>query len=632
MNNFFEIAFYLVLFTSVLYGIRKSKEFSNINQECENLKKSLQVLNLEKAVIFEELKKIKTEFIEKNGALKLSNEEIIALDNKLNSTEENLKETNIQLSDCQNKLEISLMNLSEERDLLRSKNECLELIENKLRGVKVDFDGASEDLIKIKKELSDCQDRLNDALLNLEKEKNLFSNLENSYKLAIGELDDIRGKYLPLVDDFEDALNLVSNLKLIKEDIDRIEEERNQLSLGYANARKKYNELLLELSVLEERLDLYSFGVYEPHFEFSSSEEYKAAMDEFYEERKDLIKNDQAATCTTTWTVNGSKVEGRKQTRHFTKIMLRAFNGECDAALAKVRWNNVKSMEERIKKSFDAINKLGETHCIALNQSYLDVRLKELWLAHECQEKIYEEKEEQKRIREQIREEERSLREIEAARIEAEKEEERYLKALKKAQAELLEKHGGEKEILEKKIQELKINLQNAVDLKNRAISMAQITKAGYVYIISNIGSFGENVYKIGMTRRLEPLDRVRELSGASVPFSFDVHGLIYSENAPDLENKLHKQFKNKRVNLVNGRKEFFQIDLNDVARFLKEMDCDVQFTKLAEARDFRETLALREKISLKKSGDFNEKFLIDIFDDLEKENSSEDDELKESA
>lgn len=277
----------------------------------------------------------------------------------------------------------------------------------------------------------------------MEKEKNLFINLENNYKLVIGELDDIRGNYLPLADNFEDALNLVSNLKLIKEDIDRTEKERGELCLGYANARKKHDELLLELSVLEERMDLYSFGVYEPHFEFSSSEEYKAAMDRFYEERKGLIKNDQAAICTTTWTVNGSKVEGRKQTRHFTKIMLRAFNGECDAALAKVRWNNVKSMEERIKKSFDAINKLGETHCIYLNKSYLDVRLKELWLAHECQEKIYEEKEEQKRICEQIREEERSLREMETARIEAEKEEERYLKALKKSSSGIAGKARG---------------------------------------------------------------------------------------------------------------------------------------------------------------------------------------------
>jgi predicted nucleic acid-binding Zn-ribbon protein len=630
MNNFFEIGFYIILFAFVFYAIRKSKKFSDLNSECGDLKKSIEVLNSEKFLTLEELKKLKMCITEKSEALELSDKKIVTLENEVDFVNKNLKEKDHRLNDCQNQLNLLLIELNKERDLLRSKSESFDLMKDKLYDVEVRFDGVSGDLINVKKELFDCQGALNNSLLSLEKEKCLFDNLNDSYQLLICDLNDIKSKYLPLADKFEDAVNLVSSLKTIKEDVKKIEEERGNLSLNYANARQKYDELLLELGILEERLDLYSFGVYEPHFEFNSSEEYKAAMNEFYEERKNLTKNNLAATCTTTWTINGSKVEGKKQTRHFMKIMLRAFNGECDAALAKVRWNNVKSMEERIKKSFDAINNLGETHCIYLNKSYLDVRLKELWLAHECQEKIYEEKEEQKRIREQIREEERSLREMEAARIEAEKEEERYLKALKKAQAELLEKHGEEKEILARKIQELEINLQNAIDLKNRAISMAQITKAGYVYIISNIGSFGEDIYKIGMTRRLDPLDRVRELSGASVPFSFDVHGLIYSENAPDLESKLHKNFKDKRVNLINGRKEFFKINLNEIANFLSTINCNVQFTKLAEARDFRETLALREKMSFDRNSSFSEKFPIDIFDDLERQNACEDDELKE--
>ena len=132
--------------------------------------------------------------------------------------------------------------------------------------------------------------------------------------------------------------------------------------------------------------------------------------------------------------------------------------------------------------------------------------------------------------------------------------------------------------------------------MKERAISRAQITKSGHVYIISNIGSFGENIFKIGMTRRLEPLDRVKELGSASVPFPFDVHAIAYSDNAPELENKLHKQFETNRINLVNNRKEFFSISLDDIEGWSKNENIDLRLTKIAEARDYRESLAIRAK------------------------------------
>lgn len=129
---------------------------------------------------------------------------------------------------------------------------------------------------------------------------------------------------------------------------------------------------------------------------------------------------------------------------------------------------------------------------------------------------------------------------------------------------------------------------------------MAQQTKAGHVYVISNIGSFGDNVFKIGMTRRLEPMDRVKELGDASVPFEFDVHAMIYSDNAPELENIIHKEFDSRRVNLVNSRKEFFQVELEEIEEIAKKRNLDVEFTKIAEAREFRESKILREELSTK--------------------------------
>lgn len=142
-------------------------------------------------------------------------------------------------------------------------------------------------------------------------------------------------------------------------------------------------------------------------------------------------------------------------------------------------------------------------------------------------------------------------------------------------------------------VEELQRRLAEAKTNKERAIAQAQMTRSGHVYIISNVGSFGEHVYKIGMTRRLDPMDRVRELGDASVPFSFDVHAIIYSQDAPTLENKLHKLFEGRRVNLINNRKEFFRVTINEIAQAVKENHGEIDITLAAEARDYRKTLAM---------------------------------------
>ncbi|MGB5989476.1 MAG: GIY-YIG nuclease family protein [Marinifilaceae bacterium] len=203
--------------------------------------------------------------------------------------------------------------------------------------------------------------------------------------------------------------------------------------------------------------------------------------------------------------------------------------------------------------------------------------------------------EEQKELREQMREEEKVRKEADKAQKEAEKEERLYQKAFTEAQNKIKDATGDELEKLKAQLTEIKSKLEQAGNMKERAISMAQQTKAGHVYVISNIGSFGENVYKIGMTRRLEPLDRVKELGGASVPFNFDVHALIYSDNAPLLENTLHKEFHNRKVNLVNSRREFFNVSLEEIEKIVKENYGHIEFTKIAEAKEYRESIIIRK-------------------------------------
>lgn len=287
--------------------------------------------------------------------------------------------------------------------------------------------------------------------------------------------------------------------------------------------------------------------------------------------------------------------------------MLRAFNGECEGFIADVEWNNVYRMEDRLNKSFDAINKVYEKQGITISEEYKELKLNELRLAYEYKLKKHEEREEQRAIREQMREEETARREIEAALSKAQKEEETYQKALAKARQEILSVEGGKQEKLLAKIKELEVRVAEAETNKERALSMAQQTRRGHVYVISNIGSFGENVYKIGMTRRLDPMDRVRELGDASVPFPFDVHAIIFCEDAPTLENKLHKAFEHQRTNLMNSRKEFFNVTLDEIEEVVHENDATIEFTKVAEARDYRETQAIKSKIAPQKEEKFPE-------------------------
>jgi Domain of unknown function (DUF4041)/T5orf172 domain len=372
------------------------------------------------------------------------------------------------------------------------------------------------------------------------------------------------------------------------------------LNTRYQNALSVHSGLESELALYQDQLEINSFGLYTPQFNFDTAEQFKVAIEANYEEQKQLIKEEKAIVCHTEWTVGGSKAEGKKMTNQYKKLMLFAFNGECDGLIAKVKWNNAEKSKDRIVKSFESINKLGATQSIEITTDYVGLKLKELSLTYEYEQKKYDEKEEQRRIREQMKEEEKAQREFERAQREAEDEEFHYEKALDKAKADMAKADNAGLEVLQDKVRLLEQQLAEAHAKKERAIAMAQLTKAGHIYIISNIGSFGEDVYKMGMTRRLDPLDRVRELGDASVPFLFDVHAVIYSDNAPQLEYELHQKFSERRINRINNRKEFFRVSLDEIQDFVnRHTGAEIAFTKIAEARDYRETLTMLDKLSV---------------------------------
>ena len=397
-------------------------------------------------------------------------------------------------------------------------------------------------------------------------------------------------KYTPISD-------IQAEIEKQTTDLNKLKEKQGELVSKYDTSLETYKKLRKEVSLYESKLDLIEFGIYEPVYDFEHSDEYRELQKTIIQLQKDMVTNEVAAICETNWTVDGSEAKGRASTKRNIKLVLRAFNGECNALISKVKWNNVNQMKERIKKSFEAINKLGKSSTISIHDHYLELKIKELILEHEFQLKKKEEKEELREIQEQIREEEKAKRDFEKAQKEAEKEEKIYEHALEKARKEFANLSVENQNEMKAQIEKLEQELKEAQEKKERAMSMAQQTKRGHVYVISNIGSFGENVYKIGMTRRLEPTDRVKELGDASVPFKFDIHAMIFSDEAPTLEKELHRAFEDKKVNMLNYRKEFFNVTLEEIQSQVIESGIEADFIKLPEANEYRETLAILQKM-----------------------------------
>lgn len=305
---------------------------------------------------------------------------------------------------------------------------------------------------------------------------------------------------------------------------------------------------------------------------------------------KSMVKNGKAATC--------DYVEANRRETAI-RFVVDAFNGKVDSTLALVKHDNFGKLSQQIKDAFTLVNGNGEAFRNArISEDYLSARLDELKWAVLVNELKKRDLEEQRRIKERIREEQKAKREYERALRDAKREEEAVQKAMARLQEQLLQASAEERAKYETELQSLQEKLKLAEEKGQRAISMAQQTRCGYVYVISNLGSFGEDVFKIGLTRRLEPLDRVKELGDSSVPFEFDVHALIRSDDAPALEHKLHRHFLLHQVNKVNHRKEFFRCDLATIRKEVEELGLQAQWTMKAEARDYRETLAIERKIA----------------------------------
>lgn len=407
------------------------------------------------------------------------------------------------------------------------------------------------------------------------------------------ERDKFRARLEHLAVRFGGVFSLDDELQRLRDELAALTSQQAELRADYQAKKEIHAQLVKEVAVFDERLAFAEVGMYEPHFDFSDSETYKAAITETRDRQKALITAETAVVSANNWTVDGSLEKGRTMMKRNIKLTLRAFNGECDAAIANTRWNNAAAMEKRMARAREQLDKLNASNTITIAKAFFDLKLAELRLTHEYREKLKAEREQRAEQARLAREEQKLIRDMERAQ----EEEDYYAKLLAKARSEAERASGPQLAAFTTQIEALERDLAAAHAKFERAESLAERTRTGYVYVISNIGSFGDDVVKIGLTRRLDPLDRVRELGDASVPFYFDTHAIIYSEDAPALERALHSEFEASRINAQNLRKEFFRVSLGQVEEALQRIAPDAPFFKDIEAQEYRETLSRRRAV-----------------------------------
>ena len=417
----------------------------------------------------------------------------------------------------------------------------------------------------------DYNSKLEEAKNNYSKEvQNLeakITSIEKGYSEKVQTLEkSIKEKESDL------NKNLAINVKNLKIDIENLNEEKQNL----------LNELdTLKSEAIKKHFDFADF-------ENITSEEYKNKLSISRINEENDLKNGKLLTIS-------PYIEDKKFIANNTKQITRLFNAECDNVMNKVTIKNIDTSRNKITRSFNSLNKIFETDGIQLNQNWLQIKLDQLNTLYLYEMKKNNEKDIQKAIKEQMVEEEKVRREIEKQKQKLEKDQKQFnnevtrmMKYLQKTSNE------AEKELYMDKIRELEEKIKKLEEEKQVVLDREMNARAGFVYIISNIGSFGENIYKIGMTRRLEPMDRIKELSSASVPFEFDVHAMIFSDNAPELENILHQTFRDRSVNKVNFRKEFFKVTLDEIEDVVKRnYNKTVDFIKVPTAAEYRQTLEI---------------------------------------
>jgi chromosome segregation ATPase len=483
----------------------------------------------------------------------------------LEHTNKDLEHTNKELNSHVNELHSNLNDLRQENIDLRTNNNKVnsELEEAKDKLVKMELDLANKD-VELANKSSVCMEQSEFRIKMDKMGRNITERMTN-IRMQIGAKD-----------------------REIIELLDKHSKELESQKVTYEEVIKEYEEVIKELEGrIGDREFLEDCGIYidsaELFFEYEDSEEYKKHIKKCIECQELMIKLGRACKANTEWIVAGSKAKGEKQNKDNVKLALRLFNLECNEIMYKINTrSNINTVIEKLERSYRTINRLNKVQDVVLQEEYLEAKKLQARLIYEHTMMVAYEKELEAKRREELREQEKVEKEIQKQKEKLLKEKAQYLKEM----ARLAKQKQQTQDLLDR-IAELEAKVNSIDKEADELDEYANVrTRAGWVYIISN-DAFDENVYKIGTTRRLDPYERINELGSASVPFKFNVHALMFTEDAFAVENELHKYFNDKRVNKVNNKKEFFKVDLKEIEAKVLEMDGTVEFKYDVHNEDF---------------------------------------------
>ncbi len=616
-------------------NIELEKELELNTQELLKSKAQIVYLKKEYKLVEEIYRDIKSEL---NQTISMSNtleelksqKEVIELDIIYGNIELNLLKEKVNLVSLElkskskelvGKFDFEISNLKNDIQDLQSKKEYLAL---NIESENLKFVSIKQNVLSIEKRLEDlCIENTSKlescSILNLEIAEQTQKQID--IRKSVEYLSEQHANLLKKIENANQEIIIISENKYLnasileRELLQNLEEkiyhssvEIKHLSLKLEDLEKElcskeieteeFEQLKRSVVLLREEKDLQEVAFYKNIFPFNTTEKFKEKMNKNIKKQKELIRDKKVVDSKVDWSVNGSIREGRKMTDLNIKLMIRSYNTECDNAISNLKYSTLDSAVNRINKSCIAIDKLNEKNGLSISKSYHNLKLEELRLVFEL--KLFEKNEREKlRV---FREEERERKKIEQETKDKLNELSLHEKQIKLEITYVnkeLEKFNGENIMLLNRIKKLEDSLL-LISKKRTEINRRQaISKSGYVYIISNIGTMGENIYKIGMTRRLEPTDRIKELSGAAVPFEFDIHAMILTDDAPLLENHLHSVFHSSRVNLINNRKEFFAITLDEIKKeVFSVVGKDVVFEDVSYASQYFETLSMKKKNS----------------------------------
>ena len=524
---------------------RLNNEVKRLNGEIEELRKELSDNKIDNRVLQIRIKDLEKMLQDKQEEM---NEYINELDHMVIERSNLIEKTNTQL-DIINTLQNEVKSVKEKfRELVRLSEEYRNDMENQLE--------------EMERKLEEKK------IIDIRKEEEAIEKLKNE---ALEEIDKMKEKRQ---EEIKQSCEVIRNEMLRKARNERDETGREVLEL---------REELKDLELVRGEFLLQEIGMLENPYEYETSQEFQEKLNIIKKEQKEMVRNGKALIFSTTWTVANSKTKGDKFMKGISKLALKSFNNECDNIIINVKYSSMSIAKDKIEKSFKDTNKFIQVMNCAITDEYLALKIKELQLKCGWLEKREQEKEELKRQAEILREQEKLEKEIKAEEEKIEIEQQHFNNEIANLENQIA--NGGNEDRLREEIAKLQAKIDELEGRKATVLERKMHNKAGYVYIISNPSL--EGMFKVGVTKRLEPQVRIDELSSASVPFKFAVHSFIFSQDAFALEHTLHMAFDDKRVNKINRKKEFFYATLEEIKEEVFKHNPNAEFIDEAIVEDY---------------------------------------------